>query len=512
MLEPYVARLGLTFEQLMALGRRNPANVDEPFTLSYLAMRGSIATNAVSRLHADVSRRLFRELYPRWPEREVPVQPITNGVHVPTWDSPSFDAVWEQYCGKARWLGALDCVSDRISAATDDELWAARADSRHALVRLVRRRLSRQLAARGASSAATVDASRIFDGDMLTLGFARRFTAYKRPCLLLSDPTRLTRLLTNAQCPVQLVVAGKAHPNDETGKEMVARWVAFAQLPAVRAHVVFLEDYDLTLAEELVRGVDVWLNTPRRPWEACGTSGMKVVCNGGLNTSTLDGWWAEGFAPDLGWAIGDAPIRDDADVDRHEAERLYRLLEEEIVPLFYSRDARGLPSGWLARVRQSMARLTPQFSANRMLREYVEELYLPAAAMLRARVDNQSHEADALAEWERSLRLHWGAIAVGAIESQVSDGVLTMSVPVRLGAIDAGAIAVEVYADTVEDEPAMRIPLERAAPMAGVTNGAIYRAAISTSRPSWHFTARVIPRRDGVRIPMELPLIAWGQR
>lgn len=512
MLEPYVARLGLSFGELMKLGRRDPVNVDEPFTLSYLAMRGSMATNAVSQLHADVSRRLFRELYPRWPEREVPVQAITNGVHVPTWDSPSMDALWERHCGKARWLSDVDCLTDQVVAATDEELWAARGESRRALVRFVRRRLPRQLAVRGAGPAAVADASRVFDGDTLTVGFARRFTAYKRPGLLLSDPARLARLLTDPRRPVQLVVAGKAHPNDATGKDLIARWVQFAQLPSVRGHVVFLEDYDLTLAEELVRGVDVWLNTPRRPWEACGTSGMKVVCNGGLNVSTLDGWWAEAFTPDVGWAIGDARIEDDPERDRQEADQLYQLLEQDVIPLFYSRDARGLPGGWLAHVRQSMARLTPRFSANRMLRQYVEELYVPAARTLLCRADDQYHEVSALADWERSLRVHWEAIAVGAVEARAEGGALCVSVPVHLGPIDAGSVAVELYADPVHDEPGVRIPLERGAPIAGVANGATYHAVVRTSRPGWHFTARAIPQRHGVRMPTELPLIVWGQR
>jgi starch phosphorylase len=509
MLEPYVAQLGLSFDALMALGRRDPANSGEPFTLSYLALRGSIATNAVSALHTSVSRRLFRGLFPRWPEHEVPVQQVTNGVHMPTWDAPSFDTLWETRCGKGLWLGPIDGLGETIGAATDEELWDARQRSRAWLVRVVRQRLARQLAARNADTSAVAHAREIFDPTTLTLGFARRFTPYKRPTLLLSDPARLVRLLTDPRRPVQVVVAGKAHPSDAAGKEMVQAWVRFAQRAEVRPHVVFLEDYDITLAEEMVRGVDVWLNTPLRPWEACGTSGMKVLASGGLNVSTLDGWWAEAYRKDVGWAIaGDGATEPDA----ADANELYRVLEEEVVPMFYTRDESGVPRQWLSHVRQSMARLTPRFSANRMLAEYVEKLYLPAAATLRARDEGGFDKARELAEWERSLRVHWSAIDVGAIEAREHDGSLCVSVIVTLGAIDSASVLVELYADAVADDAAIAAPMERRESLAGLPNGARYEVALRTSRPLWHFTARAVPQREGVSIPSEIPLIAWGRR
>ena len=509
MLEPYVAQLGLSFDALMALGRRDPTNAGEPFTLSYLALRGSIATNAVSALHTGVSRRLFRGLFPRWPDHEVPVEQVTNGIHVPTWDAPSFDRLWEARCGKARWLGPIDGLSARIAATSDEELWSARQCSREWLVGVVRQRLTRQLAARGDDAAAIAGARGIFDATTLTVGFARRFTPYKRPTLLLSNPERLARLLSDPRRPVQLVIAGKAHPSDAAGKELVQQWVRFAQRAEVRSHVVFLEDYDITLAEEMVRGVDVWLNTPLRPWEACGTSGMKVLASGGLNVSTLDGWWAEAYRQDVGWAIGgDAATGSDAG----DATDLYRVLEEEIVPLFYTRDERGLPREWLSRVRQSMALLTPQFSANRMLTEYVERLYVPAATALAAREASAFEKAGALAEWERSLRAHWPAIDIGALDAREHDGQICVSVAVALGAIDPASVLVELYADPVDDGPAIRAPMERRETLPGIANGARYALELRTERPSSHFTARVVPRHEGVAIPAELPLIAWGRR
>ena len=509
MLEPYVARLGLTFAQLMALGRRDPNDLSEPFTLSYLALRCCIATNAVSASHVEVSRRLFRNLFPRWPEAEVPVRQVTNGVHVPTWDSQSFDTLWEQRCGKDRWLHPIDGLSNAIGNATDQELWHARTASREGLAQFVRQRMTRQLTARGADVSSVRAAAGMFDGTTLTLGFARRFTAYKRPTLLLTDPARLTRLLLNPHRPVQLVVAGKAHPGDEEGKIMVQRWVEFAQRPEVREHVAFLEDYDITLAEEMVRGVDVWINTPRRPWEACGTSGMKVLSNGGLNVSTLDGWWSEAYAPELGWAIAS---NRSVSSDGEDAEDLYRLLEQEIVPLFYMRDERGLPSGWLKRVRESMAQLTPRFSANRMLVDYVESMYLGACESVRARAADDYREARALAEWDRTLRMHWPVIDVGSLEAREHDGVQQVSVVVALGPIDPEMVSIELYADPVDGEPMIRVPMERKQSVPGASNGAVYEVELTAARPSWHFTARVVPRRGGVAIPSELPLIAWGRR
>ena len=509
MLEPYVARLGLTFAQLMALGQRDPGDPNEPFTLSYLAVRGSIATNAVSALHREVSQRLFRPLFPRWPDHEVPIGHVTNGVHVPTWDSASFDALWETRCGKARWRHAAESLREAISAATDEELWQARESSREALVQFVRRRVARQLAARGAAAAAVAASGKMFEATTLTLGLARRFTPYKRLTLLLTDPARLTRLLTDPRRPVQLVVAGKAHPGDTAGKAMLQQWVRFAHAAEVRAHVAFLEDYDITVAGELVHGVDVWLNTPRCPWEACGTSGMKVLASGGLNVSTLDGWWAEAYSPDVGWAIGrnDAPIS-----DADDAERLYRLLEEEVVPMFYTRDERGLPVAWLERMRQSVSRLTPRFSANRMLADYVTSMYRPAAATLRARAANGYREACAMAEWERTLRLHWPVVEVGALEAEPTEDGVCASVIVALGPIDASSVLVELYADAVAGSPAERQPMERRESVPALANGARYSAKLRTDRPLWHFTPRVIPRKDGVSVPGELALIAWGRR
>lgn len=366
----YLARLGISLTELLALGRKDPADPNEPFNMAYLALRGSGTVNGVSRLHGAVSRHIFRDLYPRWPEREVPVGHITNGVHVPSWDSPWADRLWTHAGGKERWLGTLEGLYEAIQACTDEELWTSRAAGRQALIRYARERLARQLGQRGAEPEMVAEAAHVLDPNVLTLGFARRFTGYKRPTLLLHDPERLVRLLTASERPVQIVVAGKPHPEDEEGRRLVEAWVVFVRQPAVRRRAVFLEDYDISLAQELVQGIDVWLNTPRRPWEACGTSGMKVLVNGGLNLSELEGWWAEAYAPEVGWALGDGQEHLEPDWDAREAEELYKRLEQEIVPEFYTRDTQGIPRPWVARMRASMAHLAPRFSSNRMVREY----------------------------------------------------------------------------------------------------------------------------------------------
>ncbi len=319
--------LNTSFDRLLALGRRDPNDASEGFNMAYLAVRGSNAVNAVSRLHGEVSRRIFAPLFPGWPIAEIPVGHVTNGVHVPTWDSAASDALWTKAIGKQGWMGDLDGMSERISQIPDEEVWQLRADNRTALVKYVRERYARQLRRDGATGDEAVEQSRhLFDPNVLTLGFARRFATYKRPTLLLADPERFARILTDPQRPVQMVVAGKAHPADEPGKAMVRQWLQFMERPDVRPHLVFVPDYDINVAEELTQGVDVWINNPRRPFEASGTSGMKVLVNGGLNLSELDGWWAEAYEPGLGWAIGDGREHgSDPAWDRHEAEQVYNL-------------------------------------------------------------------------------------------------------------------------------------------------------------------------------------------
>ncbi len=338
----YADQLGFSSEDLIAMGTRGPEDKDGPFIMALLALRGCSHVNGVSRLHGMVSRRLLQVHYPRWPEEEVPVGYVTNGVHVPTWDSPAAQRFWIKSCGMDSGPERIDKPCEGIYRLTDSELWNFRAEARRDLVDYVRRRYARQLQEHGATTETLKLARHVLNPNTLTLGFARRATAYKRTNFLLRDPQRLVGLLTNRKRPVQLVMAAKAHPADDEGKEMVKELANFASRPGLFDQVVFLEDYDIDLAQHLLPGVDVWINTPRRPNEACGTSGMKVLANGGLNLSSLDGWWDEAYDPQVGWCFGDDQEHREPGRDSEEADQLYRMLEEQIISLFYDRNREGI--------------------------------------------------------------------------------------------------------------------------------------------------------------------------
>ena len=511
--DEYVRQLGVSWPQLLALGRRNHADPQEPFNMAWLAVRGCSRVNGVSQRHGDVSRRLFAGLFPRWPIDEVPIDHVTNGVHVPSWDSPWTDALWTRAAGKERWRGDVSALTDNIVQLSDHELWTVRAREREDLVHYTRARLTQRLMRQMGPEAARARALEVLHPEALTLGFARRFSGYKRPNLLLTDPDRLERLLTGERRPVQLIVAGKAHPRDAASKRLIQEWVHFAVRPGTHTHVVFLDDYDLRLATELVQGVDVWINTPRRPWEACGTSGMKVLVNGGLNLSALDGWWHEAFEPDCGWAICDRAERGDgessADRDAADAAELYTLLEREIVPAFYERDESGLPRRWIAKLRSSMARLAPRFSSVRMLQEYVERAYLPGAAAYQRRAANSARLARDLDSWARHLTQHWSAIRFGEVIAHAGAGELSFAVPVHLGAIDPAAVRVEMYAAPDGGEGGCLQAMERSEPLQHCSSCFMYRATMETRRPAWHFTPRIVPHHPEARTPIEAGLISW---
>ncbi|HVB69664.1 MAG TPA: alpha-glucan family phosphorylase [Acetobacteraceae bacterium] len=359
----------------LSLARVDPG---APLDMAFLALRGSFVSLGVSALHGAVSRRIFQPLFPRWPEREVPVGHVTNGVHMPSWDSPEADAIFTAAGGKERWPRMAQPLQDAIGAVDDAALWEMSGWSR----------------------------------------------------------ARLERMLTDPHRPVQLVAAGKAHPADEEGKRMITEWMAFIAQPRLRERVAFLEDYDIALAQELVQGVDVWINTPRRPWGGCGTSGMKVLANGGLNLSERDGWWAEADAPDLGWAMDGTGQGSDAAQDAADAEELYAALEREVLPAFYDRDATGIPRAWLARIRRSMAVLSPRFSATRMLRDCLDQAYLPAAA-LRRRLADGAAVARSLRAWEHPLRRGWKSLHIGTPDMIAEADGWACHVPVYRGEIAA---------------------------------------------------------------------------
>lgn len=502
----YLSQLGISLRDLMALGRAPGASESEPFRPVYLAVRGSAHVNAVSAAHAETSRGILGPLFPRVPRAECPITHVTNGVHMPSWDSAVADELWTGACGPDRWRGDVGGHEEALNAVSDATLWSARARARAALVAKVRARLVRQLARRGASPAACEQAGRALDPDVLTLGFARRFAAYKRPNLLLEDRERLLRLLNDPRRPVQLVLAGKAHPDDSDGKAMIEAWARFVQTPAARSRCVFLEDYDLGLAQELVQGVDVWLNTPRRPWEACGTSGMKVLVNGGLNLSVRDGWWAEAYEPGVGWVVEDGEAQGDA----ADLRSLYARLEDEVIPTFYDRDAEGLPRRWLTFVRASLSRLTPRFSANRMMREYVPRFYGPAERALAERLQDGCRRGRELESWRRRLESGWAGIRFGPLEATEKDGRLRFAVDVFLNDLALEDVTVELYADPLPGhaEPE-RVPMRTEGPRQGTTHGYLFEATIDATRPAGSYTPRVLPRSAHAVLPLELPLVAW---
>ncbi len=477
-------RLHISFEELMALGRRNTGDTGEPFNMAYLAVRGSGAVNGVSRLHEEVSRHLFQPLFPRWPAAEVPIGHVTNGVHVPTWDSTS------------------------PHQNDDGAVWRMRSEARKSLIEYVRTRYARQVAIQGGSASEVADAGEIFDVDALTLGFARRFATYKRPNLLLHDPARFMGILRNAQRPVQLVLAGKAHPQDGAGQAMIRQWSEFIRAAGSHSPVIFLSDYDMLLTGRLVGGVDVWVNTPRRPWEASGTSGMKVLANGGLNISELDGWWAEAYSPDVGWALGDGREHgDDPAWDDAEAEALYALLEQQVVPEFYERNDAGIPVRWVARIRESMTRLTPAFSADRAVREYAGNYYLPAAAAFTARAGRQSALGARIVEWQGKVASGWSHLGFGPLKVEANGNGRQFEIAVYTGNMDAAAIRVELFAEGQNGNPPVRTPMDRGA--AQGDGGVIYSATVDNGRDPRDFTPRIVPHEDNASIPLEASEIFW---
>lgn len=497
---PLVEDAGISMDQLLALGRLNPANADEQFNMANLAVRGCGYVNGVSRLHGAVSRSLFAPLFPGHPIDEVPVTHVTNGVHVPSWDSAAADKFWHQ-AGRSGWSRDLEGAAASVFAMTDESLWSFRNEARAQLVTEVRARYDRRCRERGWAHR---DAARLLDPNVLTIGFARRFTGYKRPSLMLHDVERLVHLLNHQERPIQLVIAGKAHPNDWQGKDSVRDIVAFCRRPEVRHRAVFLEDYDMVVAQAMVGGVDIWLNNPARPREACGTSGMKALVNGGLHLSTLDGWWDEAFTPDVGWMIGgtddDNPARDALD-----AQDLYHLLEHEIAPMFYSRDEHDIPRRWLPRVRHSLTKLTPMFNSDRMVREYVEQAYLPAAAGFDRRIDGDDALAKELLRWQNMLASEWPYVRFEEVGVEREGSDWSFWVIVNLAGIPASAVQVDLCATDVEAGQTLVTPMQ-IEPAAGTTIAC--RAKVPASRPAEHYTPRILPYH-AARFATELPMMKW---
>ncbi|HWO56237.1 MAG TPA: alpha-glucan family phosphorylase [bacterium] len=514
----FVKQMGMAWNDFMALGHLDPNDRHAPFNMMSLALNMSYRANAVSRLHAKVSRRMVERGWPEVPVEEVPVVPITNGVHTRSWISQEMSELFDRYLGPA-WSSqpADQTIWERIEQIPDEELWRTHERRREKLVAAARRRLVNQYEQRGALDHEIHAAREALNPQALTIGFARRFAPYKRATLLLRDRERLKRILMSETRPVQLLIAGKAHPHDQTGKDLIREIIHFAHQPELRRRVVFLEDYEISLARSLVQGVDLWLNTPRRPMEACGTSGMKVVFNGGLNASVLDGWWDEAYARDRGWAIGSGEEYTDWNLqDQIEADALYDLLEEEIVPLFYDRGTDNLPRGWIARMKSSMRALCPRYNANRMIREYTERFYVPAISDC-DRLSGNRESLTAYSDWKEHVRRHWGQVAILKVAAhdggRVSVGqAVGVTATVFLGALTPRDVRVELYfgkldaSDQIKD--ATPIPLPE---VHDLGNGTFAFSGTTSRKRSgrYGYSVRVLPAHHAMTNPWEMRLVRW---
>ena len=513
----WAADCGVSIDELLQLGHRDGDPADERFNMAVMGLRLAGRSNAVSKLHGEVSREMFSDLWPDVPTDELPITSVTNGVHAKTWVSAEMSDLLSRYvlpewdeAGSDRW--------DRIEEARDDDVWRAKEQGRGQLVAFIRQRLKETSLARGLSPSDVTWCDEVLDSKALTVCFARRFATYKRATLLLSQPERLKSLVLSGDRPVQFVFAGKAHPADETGKGLIREIVAFAADLGIRHRFVFIEDYDIAVARTLCQGADVWLNTPRRPQEACGTSGMKAALNGGLNCSILDGWWDELFNGENGWAISSAEQLDDDDRrDEIEANSLFEILERQIVPLFYERFEGPVPRRWVRRIKSSLRSLGPEVSAARMVRDYVNDLYEPTARQADRMAEDDYRPARDLAAWKARVLAAWDGVEILSVETDVSVASLgidrSVEAEVALGSLNADDVQVQLVHGPVGQHDELEHPT--ITPMTPASDGGAetlrYQGAFSCDRAGrYGFTVRVVPSHADVITPIELGRVAWA--
>ena len=515
----WAAEVGITVDELMTLGHRPTNPLDSPFNMAVMGLRLAGRSNAVAKLHGVVSREMFGDLWPQIPAEEVPIRSVTNGVHAATWVSADMSDLLSRSV-LPDWDEADAETWGRVVDVPDDELWRVQEQARARLVALVRDRVRRRAVATGTTSTEAAWADELLDPHALTIGFARRFATYKRANLLLAQADRLQALLLDADRPVQFVFAGKAHPADNAGKEMIRQIVDFARELGVRHRFVFIDDYDIAVARTLYQGADVWLNTPRRPHEACGTSGMKAALNGTLNCSILDGWWDEMFDGENGWAIPSAEdITDEVERDRLEADALFDLLERQVVPLFFDRagTSSSAPRGWLRRVKHNLASLGPAVVASRMVRDYVTDLYEPTAAGADTMESNDGAIARDLADWKRRVSAAWPEVHILGVDAEDDPADLgstrTVSVTVALGPLRSGDVAVQLVHGPVGQGDQLTSHTSTTLEPVDPTDAdgqATYRGSITCTTPGrYGFTARVSPAHPALSTPLELGLLTW---
>jgi len=509
--------VGISLDELMELGHRPGDEPDERFNMAVMGLRLAGRSNAVARLHGAVSRDMFADLWPDVPTDEIPITSVTNGVHAHTWVSPEMGDVLSRHVLPG-WHEADAERWARLEDASDDELWRAREQGREAMVAFVRSQLRRQLLARGLSSSDVEWTGSVLDPKALTIGFARRFATYKRATLLLSQPDRLKALLLSSDRPVQFVFAGKSHPADDSGKELIRQVSAFAADPEVRHRFVFVDDYDIAVARALLQGADVWLNNPRRPQEACGTSGMKAALNGGLNLSILDGWWDECFDGDNGWAISSAEQLDDlARRDEVEAGSLFELLERQVVPLFYERPLGPVPRGWVGRMKRSLVTLGPFVTAARMVRDYTERLYEPTAAQGDRLGDRDHALARSLAAWKAKVGEQWGGVHVDRVdldEEVVELGAdRAVEAAVALGGLAPDDVEVQLLHGAAGQGGELLDPVSVPMTDAGLADDGHRRytgSFVCERAGRYGVTVRVVPQHEALVTPAELGRMVFG--
>ena len=518
-LEEYTKELGINFKVLLGYGRVDPRDDSEPFGMTTLALRLSAYSNGVSRLHGSVSRAMWSDVWPRNPVEDVPIDYITNGIHVPTWISREMGLLLGRYLGP-NWAEEAD--SERVWEHADQipgtELWRTHERCREYMVSYARARLIAQLKKRGSSASELQAATEVLSPDALTIGFARRFATYKRATLLFRDPARLEKILSNPERPVQILIAGKAHPQDNEGKEFIKTIIHFGRDERFRKRLVFLEDYNVDVAAHLMAGCDLWLNTPRRPLEACGTSGMKALANGCLNLSVLDGWWDEGYRPDVGWALGHGEVYQDHEMqDYIESRELYNLLEREIVPLFYQRGSDGMPRKWVDMMRTGLRRLVPVFNAHRMVQEYTDRFYAPCSQRYQELCRTQFEGAKDLAVWRQKLMTEWHGVSVpevtGPDNLEVKVGKsLSVRATVELGRLTPQDVTVEIYYGRLDQNGEFTDRNTAVMSMIGEDGGRhIYEGEISCSGTGrFGYTARVIPSRERLENRFVMGLLTWA--
>jgi starch phosphorylase len=514
----YLDCSGINREEFLALGRENPDDRASPFNMALLALRTTAYANGVSRLHGEVSRRMWQSIWPNVPVDEIPISHITNGIHTRSWISYEMSELLLRYMGP-NWLKkpADQSIWQRVDDIPDVELWRVHERRRERLVAFTRRRLVQQLKRRGASAREVEKANEVLNPEALTIAFARRFATYKRATLLLRDAERLKRLLQRLDRPVQFIFAGKAHPRDDGGKELIRQLVHFARREDVRTHFVFIENYDIAVARYLVEGVDVWLNSPRRPLEASGTSGMKVVPNGGLNLSVLDGWWCEGYDIDTGWAIGAGEdYKDQNYQDDVESKALYDILENDIVPLFYDRGGDGLPRRWIAKMKNSMKKLGPEFNTNRMVRQYTERHYAPALKSWERLSADGYRQAIDLVEWKQLVKAHWNDVRITRAQLQRREAevgsALNVGIELHLGALKPDDVVVQIYTGPLDaDGNIITGTIEQATYLGPISDGLYRYEGYIAPRESglFGYSVRVVPHHPDLSEHFGLEMMRW---